>query len=343
MSTDTYATPQAGAVRDDRFSAVESSFSAVSWAAIVAGGVGAAAMAMILVTLGAGLGLLAVSPWDNQGASATSLGVGVIVWSIVVHAVSFGLGGYLAGRLRTKWANVHGDEVYFRDTAHGFVTWALGSLVSVLIMTSIAGEVARGTATAAAASAGGAGVAGSALMAGSMPGMPGVGGSDGGMGRNGMTNYFSDMLLRPTAGAATGGAATGDTTGTQQATEPSAPTMTTPARPTGGESMQSRGEIGRILTMSLANGDISPADKTYLAQLISTQTGMSQADAEKRVDDVVSQAKAAIESARAKAKQVADDARKAAAGAALWAFIAMLVGAFSASYAATIGGRNRDL
>src|SRR3954454_744835 len=120
--------------------AAESRFSGVSWAAIVAGGIASAAMAIILMTLGAGLGLIAVSPWPGQGASAQTVGIGVIVWSIVIEVAAFGLGGYLAGRLRTKWANLHGDEVYFRDTAHGFVTWALGTLVSIALITSAAGH-----------------------------------------------------------------------------------------------------------------------------------------------------------------------------------------------------------
>lgn len=333
MPTDIYAAPNANyPLRDGdpRLGAVESAFSAVSWAAIVAGAIGAAAMAMILITLGAGFGLLAVSPWDNEGASATTLGIGVIVWSIVVHAISFGLGGYLAGRLRTKWANIQGDEVYFRDTAHGFVTWALGILVSACVMASIAGGLARGTAEVAAAGAGGAGVA-----AGSMTG--GMIGGDA-MNRGGMNGYFSDMLLRPAA-------PTADAAATATGTQLPAAGATTPAPATSSPPNDGmvRGEVGRILTTSLSNGEISPADKTYLAQMISARTGMPQADAEKRVDEVIAQAKASIEQAKEKAKQVADDARKAASGMALWAFVAMLVGAFCASYAATIGGRNRDL
>src|SRR3954466_6408093 len=129
----------------------ESRFSGVSWGAIIAGGVGSAALALILMTLGAGLGLIAISPWPNEGASAETVGIGVIIWSIVIEVAAFGLGGYLAGRLRTKWASLHGDEVYFRDTAHGFVTWALGTLVSIALITAAASHAARTTADVGAA------------------------------------------------------------------------------------------------------------------------------------------------------------------------------------------------
>src|SRR5581483_6044305 len=83
--------------------ATESAFSGVSWGAIIAGGVAAAAMAIILATLGAGLGLVAISPWPGHGASLQTVSIGIVIWSIVIEIVAFGIGGYLAGRLRTKW------------------------------------------------------------------------------------------------------------------------------------------------------------------------------------------------------------------------------------------------
>src|SRR5262245_38286307 len=93
--------------------------SAVSWGAIIAGGAAAAALSLVLLMLGAGLGLTAVSPWDSAGASAATFGFTAIIWITLTQLLASGLGGYLAGRLRTKWADVLGDEVYFRDTAHG--------------------------------------------------------------------------------------------------------------------------------------------------------------------------------------------------------------------------------
>jgi hypothetical protein len=101
---------------------------------------------------------------------------------------------------------------------------------------------------------------------------------------------------------------------------------------------EATGEAGRILARSIANGDLDPGDRTYLAKLVAARTGMSQQDAEKRVEDVVAQMKAAAD----KAKQAADMARKATAKASFYLFFAMLIGAFIASVAGVMGGRQRD-
>ncbi len=66
----------------------------------------------------------------NSGASASSVGRGAILWLIMVQVIASVMGGYLAGRLRTKWVNVHTDEVYFRDTAHGFLVWAVSLVLT---------------------------------------------------------------------------------------------------------------------------------------------------------------------------------------------------------------------
>jgi hypothetical protein len=99
-----------------------------------------------------------------------------------------------------------------------------------------------------------------------------------------------------------------------------------------------RAELGRIFTVGFRNGELAPADRAYVVQIVSARTGLSQADADKRVDDVVSRAKAAADEARA----AADTARRATAYFSLWMFISLLIGAFCASYAATVGGRLRD-
>ncbi|MBC3422881.1 hypothetical protein [Pseudomonas sp. RW3S2] len=130
--------------------------SGVSWAAIFAGAAAAAALSLILVILGAGLGFAASSPWANEGASAKALGISTIVWLLITQILASGLGGYMAGRLRVKWANLHRDEVYFRDTAHGFLSWAIATLVTALLVVSSAGGLASAGASAGAAAAYGA-------------------------------------------------------------------------------------------------------------------------------------------------------------------------------------------
>src|ERR1035437_545242 len=99
----------------------EAHSSGVSWAAVIGGAFVAAALSLILLALGAGLGLSSVSPWSNVGASASTISTAAIAWLILMQVISSSMGGYLAGRLRTKWANIHTNEVYFRDTAHGFL------------------------------------------------------------------------------------------------------------------------------------------------------------------------------------------------------------------------------
>ncbi len=154
-----------GGIVSAQTSGAESAHSAVSWAAIFGGAVVAAGVTLILVALGAGLGLSAVSPWGG-GASATTFTVAAAIWIIVTQWLSAGVGGYLTGRLRTRWVSTHTHEVFFRDTAHGFVVWALATLVTAGLLVSagasVAGGIARASGVAAAtASRGVAGGGGS--------------------------------------------------------------------------------------------------------------------------------------------------------------------------------------
>src|SRR3984893_6462377 len=120
----------------DNFARNEAHASGVSWAAVIAGSFVAAALSLILLALGTGIGLSAVSPWSNLGASASTIGKAAIVWLIIIQIIASAMGGYLAGRLRTKWATIHTDEVYFRDTAHGFLVWAVGLVVTAGFLAS---------------------------------------------------------------------------------------------------------------------------------------------------------------------------------------------------------------
>lgn len=128
---------------------VESSAAAVEWAAIFGGGIAAVGISIILFTLGAGLGLSSVSPWSFANPTPTEFAIGAGIWLIVTQWLSAGLGGYLAGRLRTKWVGIRTDEVFFRDTAHGFLAWALATLI-IATLFALASTVA-GVAGAAGA------------------------------------------------------------------------------------------------------------------------------------------------------------------------------------------------
>jgi hypothetical protein len=136
---------------------VEPSVSGVSWAAVTAGAVAACAITLVLLSLGTGLGLSVVSPWGNSGVSTTTFKIGTGLYFVVMAMISSAIGGYLAGRLRTKWTGVHSDEVYFRDTSHGFLAWAFASVIGAVLLatpaTSLLGGAVSGAAQGAASSA----------------------------------------------------------------------------------------------------------------------------------------------------------------------------------------------
>src|SRR5579864_1208039 len=115
-------------------SALTDSVSSVSWASVAAGAVVAAAISLALLALGAGLGLSSVSPWADSGVSASTFKNGAGVYLVIVAVMSSALGGYLAARLRAKWNGVHTNEVFFRDTDHGFIAWAFATVLSASVM-----------------------------------------------------------------------------------------------------------------------------------------------------------------------------------------------------------------
>ena len=122
--------------------------SAVSWAAIFAGAVTAAAVSLLLLALGSGLGLSTAGPWASHGASPVALTSAMVIWLIVMQWFASGMGGYITGRLRSRWHGVHTHEVFFRDTAHGLLAWALATLfVAVLLGTALT-DAASGAASA---------------------------------------------------------------------------------------------------------------------------------------------------------------------------------------------------
>src|SRR3954466_8445702 len=124
----------------------EPSVSGVSCAAVAAGAVVSCALTLLLLAFGTGLGLSVVSPWSGSGVSATTFKIGTGLYLIVVAMLASSIGGYLAGRLRTRWIGVHNDEVYFRDTAHGFIAWAFGTILgAVLLATPVGGLIGAAT------------------------------------------------------------------------------------------------------------------------------------------------------------------------------------------------------
>ncbi len=126
--------------------------SAASWSAIIAGAFVAASVSLVLLALGSGLGFALVSPWHNQGLSVTSFAITTAIWFIIMQWLSSAVGGYIAGRLRTRWIGTNPHEVFFRDTAHGLITWAVATvLVAGLLASVVGGGVRAGSRVAAGA------------------------------------------------------------------------------------------------------------------------------------------------------------------------------------------------
>jgi hypothetical protein len=258
----------------------EPSISGVSWPAVTAGAVVSCALTLVLLAFGIGLGLSVVSPWSGAGVSGTTFKIGTGLYLIVIAMLSSSIGGYIAGRLRTRWTGVHSDEVYFRDTAHGFIAWALASVLGAVLLASPASSLIGGAAS---------GVTQAATSAAS---------------QSGPMDGYVDTLLR----------------------------ADTPAAASAGNAQDPRGEMTRLFTSSFRNGgELKPADRAYVSRVVAARTGLSQADADKRVNDVVTQVKSDT-----------DAARKATAQLAFWLVASLLIGAFCASLAATEGGGLRD-
>jgi hypothetical protein len=257
----------------------EASSSAVSWAAVFAGAFATSALSLILLALGTGVGLSSLSPWSSAGVSASTVTKGAIVWLILTQIVAAAMGGYLAGRLRTKWVSVHTHEVYFRDTAHGFLVWSVSLVITAAFLASAATSMVSGNAA-----------------------RNDVGATAAGEPRSDPYGYFVDSLFRSDRPAADLNA-----------------------------DAALHAEVGLILARGLREGYVPSTDRAYVAQLVAARTGMDQAEAQRRVAEVLNQA-----------RQAADDARRATAHFLYWTFLALLIGAFCASYAATIGGRQRD-
>jgi hypothetical protein len=229
-----------------------------------------------------------VSPWSDEGISATTFHVGAGLYLVAIAMISGAIGGYLAGRLRMKTIGLHDDEAYFRDTAHGLATWALATLLGATLLGAATTHILSGVATGAGASASAA--AGTAAAA------------------NPVESYV-DLLLRAEPGQGA------------------------PA-PVGASNAQApvRDELGRLFTPVLRKGgEISAADRTYAARVVAARTGLPQAEAERRVNDVIVQA-----------KKTADDTRKATMKLLLWLAASMLAGATAAMLGAVEGGLLRD-
>ena len=226
---------------------------AVSWAAIFAGAVSAAVLSLILLVLGAGLGFAAMSPWSGEGLSAGGLGVSAILWLTFMSIAASGIGGYIAGRLRSRWTSLHHNEVYFRDTAHGFLAWGVATLLTASLLTSAVGSVISGGAKVGAAAVGGVAASAAAIANTDIGDKNDFGGQ-----------YFLDQLLRS------------NTPGDVDLKEPSD---------------QVKREVATILANAVRTQSLPAEDERYLIQVLAKHTGISEQEAKSRINDVYAKLK----------------------------------------------------
>ena len=262
----------------------------VEWGAVFAGALAASAISFVLLTAGAAIGLSLVSPYESESYARLAASVAVF-WAIAVPILSFLVGGYIAGRMRSAWEASASDEVQFRDGIHGLLVWSLsivaGGLLAFLAASTAAHTGAQVAATATRDRA--------AVVAPAVDDLFGA----------------SVAPAGPTPAGESQGAA--------------------PAGRAAAMDSDARAAVSRTLVTAAAAGQLSPSRKQTLARIVAERTGLSQVEAEKRVDQAYADAKEALETAR-----------KATVLSALGTVSALLVGLLAAWYAAQRGGHHRD-
>ena len=292
-------------------------FRYLDWGPVILGALGAAAMSIVLLAFGSALGLSVVSPYPYAGISGKGAAILAAVYLALVMVASFAAGGYIAGRMRSPWRTTDETESHFRDGAHGFGVWSIGVLLGAALAASGVGAVvsAAGKATTAIAAAGTAGAASNPAL-GQLSLRP--------------TDYAIDRLLAPAPAAAPAAAAA-----TPPATGGAQPVAATAAPRTRADL---EAPMARAFAASLTQPQLDVRDRTYLASVVANQTGMSQAEAEKRVDETYADLKAAEQ----KARDAAEAARKTAIIAAFLAAATLAIGCAAACAGASLGARHRD-
>lgn len=325
----------------------------VDWPAIIAGIVVAVGISLVLLTFGSAIGLSFANFRAPEGVNPVWIAIAAASWLLWVQISSFMAGGYLTGRLRRRANDASEHESDVRDGAHGLLVWG-GSLVL--------GAVIAASGLGAAANAVGGAAATLTTAASNV-----AGGAAGGLADQLDPNaYFIDTLYRPAPEGGTNAAAApapaaetpapASTAQTPAATTSAAPATGAAATPTAQTTTPAvspasdpssakvvanpeavRAETGRIF-LNAATGELPEADRTYLAQLVATNTGLPPDQAQARVDEVIT----AMDQAKAAAAEAAETARKMAILAAFLTAASLLVSAAGAFWAAQMGGNHRD-
>jgi hypothetical protein len=236
----------------------------VEWSAVLAGAVLAVALSFVLLTFGTAIGLSATSPWPNSGLSAKVVASLAIFWAMTQQIGAFMVGGYVAGRMRSRWGELSGHEIEFRDGLHGGLVWAVGVVVGAMLLLSTAGAVAKG----------GVQVAGQITAAGAISSDP--------------LDAVVDSVLRPTTVA--------QTSAPPAATPPGSARASAVALSSRDDL---RAEVARLLSASVnGRSTFSNQDRAYLVQVVAQRTGLPPQEAERRVGEAITAAREAADKTR---------------------------------------------
>lgn len=296
---------------------VEMQARSVDWGAVLAGAAGAAAISVLLAGFGAALGLSITSAQRFAGVSGTTFAIVAGLWFALVHIASFYAGGYVTGRMR-RAISLSAGERHFRDGVHGFLVWAVGTLAGAYFLASTASAVTSKVADVAGQTVQTVGQS-VGQVAGQAAGQAAASPENRAAAQNALS-YYADRLFRRAAGA---------------------PSAASPANPPQ-DRAAAAAEASRILAMAVYNDRLDPNDRTYLASVVAAQAGIPQEDAARRVDEVFTAAQTAKNEAAAKAREVADQARRSGVIAAFLAAAVSLAGLVAAAGGASAGGMNRD-
>jgi hypothetical protein len=280
----------------------------IEWSPVIAGAIGASAISFLLLTFGGAVGLTLTSPWPNEGVPAWAILFAVAWWSVMVQIGSFFAGGYLAGRMRTRWADATLHEVRFRDGTHGFTVWAVGVLFGALLI-AYAGGAAVHSATQATATVAAGAASGNADAA-----------------KTSAASTVTSMLLRPAPRPAAGASPSG------------APASAAPATANTPPDSAYRDEVNRILAATVANRELTADNRNYLVSIIAARDGISEDQARQRVDAGIAQ----LQTMENDARNAADKARKAGLMAGFLTAVSLLISLAAAIGGAHLGGRHRD-
>lgn len=294
-------------------SAVIQAATHVDWRAVFAGALGAGSISVLLLGFGSAIGLSLTSARPYAGLSATVMAVLITLWFAVVHVGSFAAGGYLAARLRASTASSAAKgtpnvEREFRDGAHGFLVWALGTLLGAALIAGSIFSIGKGAAEVAA----------SAVSAGAAQSMTTRTNSSTSVVPDPLGYAIDTLLRRPM-----------------------------PVTPAAGTAVPrddvANAEIARILVMATAEGALNPLDRQHLVAMIAQRTGLSQAEADKRFEETWTRYRSAKAEAETKVRDAAEKARRVAVITAFLAAAVSLAGLVAAIWGADAGAKDRDI